>query len=830
MIVFRFAVFAITTILLLRVSVSFGQEINSYGIDHLFTTEQFSDAAVSPDGEWLAIVIRRAATENEVYRWRFLRGDNHSDIWLLAADGGIPRNLTNGSEDASGYWNPVWSPNGKYLAMLSTHGGDSIRVFIWERDSDTIRQLDERTVDLEMYTQPGRRFDYHPLRWISDTELLTALLPSGEWPISFDIQMEGTRIATRQWEKVKDGRKSTVSVLESGLSMEKRRPLSKLVVIDVAERTYINLAEGKFRHILLSPDGRFIAAIEDIGPIQPEAGRRLRWNDVHTRLWIGSYRENGLNVVEHVLDPVVGFGVVPHRWSPDGTTLAVLARRNQSDEQATTAFAVTANGEIIASTDNDIQVSGVAWTRDGILLASGQLAENPDREQTDWWLLEEVNGRYSATIVTAELSNIPTQVYPSSVPDEVVGLTDGEIVALNVRDASTRIITAGIETRIRSILWPNTEVLSIGTETIVVATGRSCDRNVYLIHLTDVDTEVEPLHLPTPRAILADYMPDRRFAVFYSAENDGSFLWSGDPLKTLHQRMTLNEHLSGVVAGRRKLIEYRGLEGDSLSALLVLPVGYEEGTSYPTVTWVYPGYVMADTSYILAEKNMSLPLTLNLQILAGQGYLVLIPSIPISRGPSDPFLELLRGVIPAVDRTIELGIADPRRLAVMGHSYGGYGTFGLVTLTNRFHAAIALAGTANLTSSYGTFDPRFRYTDYAYENMFGPIHTESGQGRMGGAPWADLWRYLRNSPYFFVDRVQTPIMFIHGDQDYVPIQQAEEFFVALYRLGKRARFVRYWGEGHVLQSPANIRDMWGQILKWLDENLPCEALDKTTDG
>lgn len=60
-------------------------------------------------------------------------------------------------------------------------------------------------------------------------------------------------------------------------------------------------------------------------------------------------------------------------------------------------------------------------------------------------------------------------------------------------------------------------------------------------------------------------------------------------------------------------------------------------------------------------------------------------------------------------------------------------------------------------------------------------------------------------------------MIVQGDMDYVPIQQGEEFFQGLYRLGKRADFVRYWGEGHVLCSPANIRDMWQRIFDWFEQ-------------
>ena len=71
-----------------------------------------------------------------------------------------------------------------------------------------------------------------------------------------------------------------------------------------------------------------------------------------------------------------------------------------------------------------------------------------------------------------------------------------------------------------------------------------------------------------------------------------------------------------------------------------------------------------------------------------------------------------------------------------------------------------------------------------------------------------------------MERVETPLLMLHGDRDFVPIQQAEEFYTSLARRGKRARFVRYWGEGHlILSSPANFVDYWQQIYAWFDELL-----------
>jgi dipeptidyl aminopeptidase/acylaminoacyl peptidase len=81
-------------------------------------------------------------------------------------------------------------------------------------------------------------------------------------------------------------------------------------------------------------------------------------------------------------------------------------------------------------------------------------------------------------------------------------------------------------------------------------------------------------------------------------------------------------------------------------------------------------------------------------------------------------------------------------------------------------------------------------------------------------------RYIRNSPITFINRAETPLLIIHGDIDFVPIQHAEEIFTSLTRLGKRVRFVRYWGESHgASDSPANMRDRWRHILRWFDTYL-----------
>lgn len=184
----------------------------------------------------------------------------------------------------------------------------------------------------------------------------------------------------------------------------------------------------------------------------------------------------------------------------------------------------------------------------------------------------------------------------------------------------------------------------------------------------------------------------------------------------------------------------------------------------------------------------------------------------------DPFKEMLNGVMPAVDKVIEMGIADPQRLGIFGHSYGGYSVYSIVAQTCRFRAAVAMAGGSDLISNYDAFEQLDRYSSQ-FEAPGGGSWAEAGQGRMGSPPWKDPERYVRNSPIFYADKIETPLMIVQGDEDFVPMEQGEEMFSALSRLNKRAEFVRYWGEGHVISNPVNQRDLWLRIYAWFDNYL-----------
>jgi len=167
-------------------------------------------------------------------------------------------------------------------------------------------------------------------------------------------------------------------------------------------------------------------------------------------------------------------------------------------------------------------------------------------------------------------------------------------------------------------------------------------------------------------------------------------------------------------------------------------------------------------------------------------------------------------------------VADGARGApafLFGHSFGGYASISMVEQSPRFRAAVAVAPPTDLLSLYGSFPAFLRYDNLYSGEMVAQSILETGIVRMGAPPLGnDLYRYIENSPIAYVDKIASPILFVQGDIDHVPMQQSEEIFSLMNRIGKKARFVRYWGEEHLIESPANIRDFWQQVFRWLKEN------------
>jgi dipeptidyl aminopeptidase/acylaminoacyl peptidase len=227
--------------------------------------------------------------------------------------------------------------------------------------------------------------------------------------------------------------------------------------------------------------------------------------------------------------------------------------------------------------------------------------------------------------------------------------------------------------------------------------------------------------------------------------------------------------------------------------------------------FLYPG---GKVSRSASEFGGGAPSTVPVSIFTTRGYAVLLAELPI--GPDgkagNPASEMVDVLVPQVYHAAELGYTDISRVAVSGQSYGGYGTASIISGTNIFRAAVAISGLYDLSGSYAWMDksggaPSMRWS-------------ETGQGRMGNTPWGDLQRYLNNSPYYRADRIQTPLLMLHGQIDYTcPVEDARKMFNALKRLGKTVQLAEYAGEGHVVNtwSLANASDAAHRMIEFLDK-------------
>jgi len=301
-----------------------------------------------------------------------------------------------------------------------------------------------------------------------------------------------------------------------------------------------------------------------------------------------------------------------------------------------------------------------------------------------------------------------------------------------------------------------------------------------------------------------------RLAYFAEDATHDRELWMADAAFQSVRRLTnLNPHLDKYKMGEARLVEWHSLDGHVLKGSLLLPPTYRKGVRYPLVVWVYSGDRGSEfvNRFGLADAG-----PFNLQLLATRGYAVLFPDIP--EDPIAPMANIAKCVLPGINHLVGAGIADPDRIGVIGQSYGGYSVLALIAQTNRFKAAVEIDGAGNLIGVYGEMDKSGA--------AFGVSELEQGQGRMGGTPWQHRERYIENSPYFYLDRVETPLLIVQGAEDSTTAPfLADELFVALRRLGKEVEYAKYEGEGHsaVYWNYINQADYCRRMLSWFNRHM-----------
>lgn len=607
------------------------------------------------------------------------------------------------------------------------------------------------------------------------------------------------RIGATKWSP--NGRFSAIEVLRPERTLDPSLPTGEIRVLDSGARTLRTISSSRSAYIgffnpLWSPDGRHLAFLSvDVNAIvQP---------------WIWTVGTDSPRLLSK-FDVKISIGDIPLVWV-DNDHLAVVAWEDGAEKSGPLYFRIMRGRKIADGWKRAIEMKVASVS----VLESGANAKaNSPKTKL---ILIDIRSHTQRTLADGGIHRLKASA-------------DGRFIAFLEE-------SPGVPTQqVASYFAAETEddaydAVNWGTKrkVIDVQTGTEVESSSMTANPSTANPPKYDIPLPLPGARRLSISPTGEAALFFANDASGSRLLlaggGGRSLSDTSEIWRANEWVREIRPGIAKPISYKSTDGKTLTAWLLLPPDYRTGTKIPLVTIVsdLTNGASPPPSLSLLQPDFEHP-----QLFAALGYGVLLPSMPEAEIPTEShsLQRLANNVLPAIDAVINGGIADPERLAVVGQSYGGFAVLGLLTQTTRFRSAIASAGYSDFISLYGTFYGQYRNGDAGLPQagiVLRGLQLEKGWGGMAGPPWDQPQRYIDNSAILQANKVVTPLMLVHGDLDFIPIQQSEEFFTALYRQDKRAVMVRYQGEWHTIASRSNVLDLWHRIRLWLNETLESQS-------
>lgn len=257
-----------------------------------------------------------------------------------------------------------------------------------------------------------------------------------------------------------------------------------------------------------------------------------------------------------------------------------------------------------------------------------------------------------------------------------------------------------------------------------------------------------------------------------------------------------------------ELVKWKSYDGIPLEGLLYKPENFDPTKKYPLMVYFYELYSDELHNHYVPKPTASIIYPTE---YASAGYIVFIPDVRYK--PGHPAKSAYDCIMSGTDHVLKLIPAiDSTRMGLQGQSWGGYQTVQLITMTNRYAAAMAGAPVSNMFSAYGGIrwgtgiNRQFQY--------------ERTQSRIGKTIWDAPELYIENSPLFHLPKVQTPLLIMANDKDgAVPWYQGIELFTGMKRLGKPCWMLNYNGDDHNLMENANRMDLSIRMRQYFDHYL-----------
>ena len=669
---------------------------------------------------------------------------------------------------------PRWSPDGKRFVLT---GATATATELWVGDPATgkLRKI------------PGLKLNAilgSPLDWLPDGSLLCKALPTGQGPEPAAPEVpQGPRI---QENEGKAAPVSTHQDLLQNAQDETRFEFlaqSQLVRVDLATGSLTPLGKpGLYASVDPSPDGRLILVARLQRPFSylvPTAQFPVRqeiWDRSGALVHVAADQPLAENI------PIEGVRTGPRRlhWRPtEPTTLAWVEALDGGDPRSKAEFrdrALLLAAPFKAAPTELLRVKarlmGLEWGERGDLAVVREF--DRDRRWVRTWLVDPA--KPGEARLAFDLSSNDRYRDPGSFQSRL--LPSGHS-ALRQKEGLLFLTGAGATAE-----GDRPFLDSFDPTTLKAERRFRCAKDAY---------EATVALLPDGRFITRRESPAEAPNYFLHGPNTRALTAFQDPLPQLRKI-------------QKRLVKYTRPDGVALSFTMYLPPDYKAGERRPAVVWAYPmeftdagtaGQVSGSTNRFTTIGGMS-----HLFFLLS-GYVVLdAATMPVVGDPktvNDTFLDqVVASAKAAIDKADELGVIDPKRVGVGGHSYGAFMTANLLAHSSLFRAGIARSG--------------------AYNRTLTPFGFQSERRTLWEAP--DM--YLKVSPFMAANKFSAPILLIHGEADNnsgtFPIQ-SERLYMALKGNGRTVRYVTLPLESHGYVARESIEHTLWEMTGWFDRHL-----------
>ncbi len=463
-------------------------------------------------------------------------------------------------------------------------------------------------------------------------------------------------------------------------------------------------------------------------------------------------------------------------------------------------------------TSGDFDDSQATWSPDGKLIAfvSNRTEEPDGNTNSDLWIVSADNTDLGQTMRRLT-SNSGGDYSPAWSPDgetlayvtvtepKMVWYATEQLAVIPAAGGEPRLLTAKLDRNVaRPRFAPDGASIYFLLEDSgarhLAKIGIGGKRNIVRPVAGDREVSRFSLSRGGDAAVLASE-PHLPREVFLAA--------AGADLRQLTRRN--RRLLDQLTLGEVRNVHYPSADGTEIEAFVTLPPDYDQRLRYPAILNPHGGPV----------SQYDFGFHFDSQLLAAHGYVVIRPNPRGSSGYGQAFSAAIfadwgnkdtQDVLAGVDYLVREGTVDPERLGVGGWSYGGMLTNYVITQTERFKAAITGASEVLYVANYGHDQYQL-----AWEEEL-------------GLPWENrkLWEKL--SPFNDVEKITTPTLVMCGALDWnVPVQNSEQLYQALKRLGRTTQLVVYPGEHHGIRKPTFQKDRYQRYLSWYDRHVKGEA-------